>query len=182
MIELLFLVQTVTTAALALVTIKLRRELWPAIATAGPVDAGFWIRSIDVLVLKTPQFETAKTVIKVRWLLTEELYLRRRFRVYDVAMHPSTRRHYTRWKAWLNGDSRYRCLVDRPRLLARLYNKAIDVFCFDREEERKFREKVQKYLSTPTKYRKRRHKRWRKPRPRRERATLYDLVEKFENK
>jgi hypothetical protein len=65
--------------------------------------------------------------------------------------------------------------------LARLYSKALDVVCFDKEEEeRKFREEVQKYLSKPTKYRKRRYKRWRKPRPKQERATLYDLVEKFE--
>ena len=42
----LLAVQAITTAALALVTIKLRRELFPMIATAGPVDAGFWLRSI----------------------------------------------------------------------------------------------------------------------------------------
>jgi hypothetical protein len=81
----------------------------------------------------------------------------------------------------MQGDTKYDCRVKKPRGLARLYSKAFDVVCFDREEEeRKFREEVQKYLSTPTKYRKRRYKRWRKPRPRRERATLYDLVEKFE--
>jgi hypothetical protein len=154
-IELLLLVQAITTAALAAVVIKLRRELWPMVAAAGPVDAGFWIRSIDVLTLAAPQFETAKTVIKVRWLFTEELFLRRRFRVYDIAMEPGSRHHYKMWKAWMSGDNRYECEVQKPRGLSKLYNKAIDVFCYDREEEeRKWREEVQKYLSLPTKYRK----------------------------
>jgi len=181
MIELLLAVQAVATAALAFFIIKLRRELWPMTAAAGPVDAGFWIRSVDVLVLVAPQFEVSKTVIKIRWLLSEELFLKYSLRIYDVAMRPGSRYYYNMWKAWLNGDNRYRCVVKRPRGLARLYNKAIEVLCYDREEEeRKWREEVQKYLSTPTKYRKRRYKRWRKPRPRRERATLYDLVEKFE--
>jgi len=180
MIELLA-VQAITTAALAAVVIKLRRELYPMIATAGPAYASFWIRSVDVLVLAGPQFEVAKIVIRVRWTLTEELFLIHKLRVYDVAMDPSGRHFYKEWKAWMQGDTKYDCRVKKPRGLARLYSKAFDVFCFDREEEeRKFREEVQKYLSTPTKYRKRRYKRWRKPRPRRERATLYDLVEKFE--
>jgi hypothetical protein len=134
MIELLLLVQAITTAALAAVVIKLRRELWPMIATAGPVDAGFWIRSIDVMALEAPQFETAKTVIRIRWAFTEELFLRRRFRVYDVAM--SSRSFCRKWKAWMNGDDRYRCLVEKPRGLTRLYNKAIKVVCFDMENER----------------------------------------------
>jgi len=135
MIELLA-IQAITTAALAAVVIKLRRELWPAVATAGPVDAGFWIRSVDVLVLAAPQFEAAKTVLRVRWLLTEELFLIHSLRVYDVAMYPSDRSFYKRWKAWLSGDNRYRCLVEKPRGLSRLYNKAIDVVCYDMENER----------------------------------------------
>jgi hypothetical protein len=179
MIELLA-VQAVTTLALAFLVIKLRRELWPMIATAGQPYSSFWVRSVDVLVLVAPQFETAKTVIRIRKLFTEELYLRYRFRVYDVAMDPSGRYFYKEWREWMQGSSKYDCRVKKPRGLSRLYSRAFDVVCFDREEERKFREEVQKYLSTPTKYRKRRHKRWRKPRPRRERATLYDLVEKFE--
>jgi hypothetical protein len=135
MIELLA-VQAITTAALAFFVIKLRRELWPMLATAGPEDVGFWIRSVDVMVLTAPQFEAAKTVFKVRWLLTEELFLIHSFRVYDVAMRPSGRNFYKRWKAWLSGDDRYRCVVDKPRLLARLYTKAIDVVCYDMENER----------------------------------------------
>jgi hypothetical protein len=155
MIEPLLLVQAITTAALAFFVIKLRRELWPMVTAAGPEDAGFWIRSIDVLTLAAPQFETAKTVIRVRWAFTEELFLRRRFRVYDIAMRPGSRYFYKRWKAWLSGDRRYRCEVEKPRGLARLYNKALDVVCFNIEEkERKWREEVQKYLSLPTKYRK----------------------------
>ena len=134
MIELLA-VQAVTTLALAAVVILLRRQLYPMIATAGQPYASFWIRSVDVLVLAAPQFETAKTVIRIRKLFTEELYLRYRFRVYDVAMLPGTRHHYVRWKAWLNGDDRYRCEVEKPRGLARLYTKAIDVFCKEKKEE-----------------------------------------------
>jgi hypothetical protein len=42
----------------------------------------------DVLVLAAPQFEVSKTVIKIRWLTSEELFLRHSFRVYDVAMDP----------------------------------------------------------------------------------------------
>jgi hypothetical protein len=180
MIELL-LAQSAATAVLAFFIIMLRRELYPLVATAGPVESGFWIRSVDVLVLAAPQFEVSKTVIRLRWLTSEELFMRHRFRVYDVAMHPSSQVFYKKWKAWLSGDKRYDCWVEKPRFLARLYSKALDVVCFDKEEEeRKFREEVQKYLSKPTKYRKRRYKRWRKPRPKQERATLYDLVEKFE--
>jgi hypothetical protein len=61
------------------------------IATAGPADEvltplmRFWVRSIDVLVVEAPQFEVAKTVIRVRWLFSEELYLIHSLRVYDVA-------------------------------------------------------------------------------------------------
>ncbi len=141
MIELLA-VQAITTLALAAVVIKLRRELWPMTATAGPADEvltplmRLWIRSVEVLALAAPQFEAAKTVIRVRWLLSEELYLRYRFRVYDVAMRPTCRGFYREWKAWLNGDDRYRCLVDKPRGLARLYSKAIDVVCYDMQNER----------------------------------------------
>jgi hypothetical protein len=135
MIELLA-VQAITTAALAFFVIKLRRELYPMIATAGPVDAGFWIRSIDVLVLAAPQFEVSKTVIKARWLFSEELFLKHSLRVYDVAMRPGSRSFYRKWRAWLSGNDRYRCLEKKPRGLARLYSKAIDVVCYDMENER----------------------------------------------
>jgi len=172
MIELL-VVQAITNLALAFLVIKLRRELWPMIATAGQPYASFWIRSVDVLVLAAPQFEAAKSVIRVRKLFTEELYLRYRFRVYDVAMHPSSRVFYKEWRAWLSGDDRYRCEVEKPRGLARLYTKAIDVFCKEKEPPKEV-------VIAPSRWRKRRYKRWTKPRPRRERATLYDLVEKFE--
>jgi len=172
MIELLA-VQAVTTLALAAVVILLRRQLYPMIATAGPVDAGFWIRSINVLVVKTPQLEAAKTAIRVRLLFTEELHLTHSLRIYDVAMDPSGRYFYKEWKAWMQGDDRYRCEVEKPRGLARLYTKAIDVFCKEKEPPKEV-------VILPSRWRKRRYKRWRKPRPRRERATLYDLVEKFE--
>jgi hypothetical protein len=155
MIELLA-VQAITTAALAFFVIKLRRELWPMITAAQPmVQGGFWLRSVDVLVLDAPQFEMAKVVTKVRWLFTEELFLRRRFRVYDVAMDPLRRHHYARWKAWMSGDSRYVCEVEKPRGLARLYNRAIDVFCKEKKEE-KPQEEV---LILPSKVRKRMYKR-----------------------
>jgi hypothetical protein len=178
MIELL-LVQAVTTLALAAVVIKLRKELYPMIAGADPVgssaDAGFWIRSINVLLVEVPQFEAAKTVIRVRWLFSEELYLIHSLRVYDVAMRPSSRVFYKEWRAWMQGDDRYECKVKKPRGLARLYTKAIDVFCREVKKEEK-----KEVVILPSRWRKRRYKRWRKPRPRRERATLYDLVEKFE--
>jgi len=159
MIELL-LVQAVTTLALAFFVIKLRRELWPMIATAGQPYASFWIRSVDVLVLAAPQFEAAKTVIRVRWLFTEELSLRYRFRVYDVAMHPSRRHHYVRWKAWLNGNDRYRCEVEKPRGLSRIYTKAIDVFCREVKKDEK-----KEVVILPSRWRKRRYRRWTKPEP-----------------
>jgi hypothetical protein len=142
MFELLLLVQAITTAALAFFVIILRRELYPATATAGPTDAlltplmRLWIRSVNVLVVETPQFETSKTVIKIRRLTSEELFLKYELRVYDVPMDPTSRGFYKRWKAWLSGDDRYRCLVEKPRGLARLYNKAIDVVCYDMENER----------------------------------------------
>jgi len=135
MIELLA-VQAITTAALAFFVIKLRRELWPAIATAGPENLGFWIRSVDVMVLAAPQFEVSKTVIRVRWLLSEELFLIHSLRFYNVAIRPSNRGFYKQWKAWLSGDSRYRCVVEKPRGLARIYSKAIEVVCYDMEDER----------------------------------------------
>jgi hypothetical protein len=131
MIELL-LIQAITTAALAIFVIKLRRELYPMVATAGPWHAGFWVRSIDVLVLAAPQFEAAKTVLRVRWLLEEELFLIYRFRVYYVAMHPHSHHNYKNWK---KGDDRYRCLAEEPRGLSKLYNKAIEVICLDMESE-----------------------------------------------
>jgi hypothetical protein len=159
MIELLA-VQAITTAALAFFVIKLRRELYPMIATAGQPYASFWIRSVDVLVLAAPQFEAAKTVIRVRWLFTEELSLRYRFRVYDVAMHPSRRHHYVRWKAWLNGNDRYRCEVEKPRGLSRIYTKAIDVFCREVKKDEK-----KEVVILPSRWRKRRYRRWTKPEP-----------------
>jgi hypothetical protein len=172
MIELLLAAQTVATAALAALVIKLRRELYPAIATAGPSDElltplmRLWIRSINVLVLAAPQFEVSKTVIRIRHLFSEELHLKYSIRVYDVAMRPTSRRFYKEWKEWLSGSRRYDCWVEKPRWFAKIYNKAIDVVCFDREKkERKFREELQKYLSMPTKYRKKYRKNpmlWRK--------------------
>ena len=137
MIELLLLVQAITTAALAFYVVTLRRELYPALATAGPVeDVGFWIRSADVLVLVTPQFEASKTAIRLRWLTREELFLRHRFIVYDVPMHYTSRRFYKQWREWMQGSTKYDCWVKKPRGLARLYNKAIDVVCFKKEEEK----------------------------------------------
>jgi hypothetical protein len=135
MIELLLLVQTITTAVLAALVVKLRRELYPTFATAGSVDVGFWIRGSNVLIVAGPQFEVSKTVIRTRWLTSEELFLKYSIRVYDVAMKP-TRTFYKEWKAWLGGDRRYDCRVKKPRGLARLYSKAIDVVCFEREEEK----------------------------------------------
>jgi len=88
MIELLA-VQAITTAALAFFVIKLRRELWPAVAVAGPQNLGFWIRSVDVMALSGPQFDVDKIVVRVRWTLTEELFLIHKLRIYDVAMDPS---------------------------------------------------------------------------------------------
>jgi len=150
MIELL-LVQAVTTAALAFFVIKLRRELYPMIATAGQPYASFWVRSVDVLVVEAPQFEAAKTVIRVRWLFTEELYLIHSLRVYDVAMHPLRRHHYVRWKAWMSGDDRYVCEVERPRGLSRIYSKAIDVFCKEKKPPKEV-------VILPSRWRKRRYK------------------------
>jgi hypothetical protein len=135
MIELLA-VQAITTAALAAVIIELRRELFPMIATAGQENLGFWIRSVDVLAVETPQFEVSKTVVRIRWQLTEELFLIHRLRFYNVAIRPSNRGFYQQWKAWLNGDSRYRCVVEKPRRLARIYSKAIEVVCYDMENEK----------------------------------------------
>jgi hypothetical protein len=174
MIELLA-VQAITNLALAFFVIKLRRELWPMFTVAKSGEIGFWARSADVLGVMMPQFEVAKVVIKVRWLFSEEIHMTYSFRVYDVAMHPYRRHHYVRWKAWLSGDDRYRCEVERPRGLARLYTKAIDVFCREVKKDEK-----KEVVILPSRWRKRRYKRWRKPRPRRERVTLYDHVEKFE--
>jgi len=151
MIELLA-VQAITTAALAAVVIKLRRELWPAVAVAGPQNLGFWIRSVDVMALSGPQFDVDKIVVRVRWTLTEELFLIHKLRIYDVAIHPYRRHHYVRWKAWMQGDDRYECEVEKPRGLARLYNKAIDVFCKEKEPPKEV-------IILPSKVRKRRYKR-----------------------
>ncbi len=166
MIELLLAVQTIATAALAVFVIILRRELYPAIATAGPADQVLtpllrvFIRSMNVLVVETPQFEVSFTVTRVRWLLSEELFLKYSIRVYDVAMYPVYRHHYVRWKAWLNGDDRYVCEVERPRGLARIYSKAIDIFCKEKKEE-----PPKEAMRLPSWVRKRRYKRWRKPEP-----------------
>jgi len=151
MIELLA-VQAITTAALAFFVIKLRRELWPAVAVAGPQNLGFWIRSVDVMALSGPQFDVDKIVVRVRWTLTEELFLIHKLRIYDVAIHPYRRHHYVRWKAWMQGDDRYECEVEKPRGLARLYNKAIDVFCKEKEPPKEV-------IILPSKVRKRRYKR-----------------------
>jgi hypothetical protein len=158
MIELLFAVQAITTAALAFFVIKLRRELYPMLATAGRPYSSFWIRSIDVLVLATPQFEAAKTVTRIRWAFSEELLLTYSLRTYEVAMYPGFRHHYARWKAWLKGDKRYDCEVQKPRGLSRLYNKAIDIFCKEKEEEEK-----KEVVILPSRLRKRRYKRLAKP-------------------
>jgi len=155
MIELLA-VQAITNLALAFFVIKLRRELYPMVAAAGQPYASFWIRSVDVLVVEAPQFEAAKTVIRVRWLFSEELHLTYSFRVYDVAMHPYRRHHYVRWRAWMQGDDRYRCEVEKPRGLARIYTKAIDVFCKEKEPPKEV-------VILPSRWRKRRYKRWTKP-------------------
>ncbi len=136
MIELL-LVQTIATLALAVFVIILRRELYPMIATAGQPYTSFWIRSIDVLVLAAPQFEVAKTVIRIRWAFTEELFLRYSIRVYDVAMRPTSRSFYKEWKEWKSGSRRYDCRVKKPRWFARIYSKAIEIVCFKKEEEKR---------------------------------------------
>jgi hypothetical protein len=91
-------------------------------------------------------------VVRVRWLLTEELFLIHRLRVYDVAMHPSSQHHYARWKAWMQGDTKYDCRVKKPRGLSKLYNKAIDVFCKEKEPPKEV-------MILPSKVRKRRYKR-----------------------
>jgi hypothetical protein len=153
MIELLA-IQAITTAALAAVVIKLRRELWPAVATAGPQNLGFWIRSVDVMALGAPQFDVDKIVVRMRWTLTEELFLIHKLRIYDVAMYPSVRHHYVRWKAWTQGDTKYDCRVKKPRGLSKLYNKAVDVFCKEKKEE-----PPKEVIILPSKVRKRRYKR-----------------------
>jgi len=151
MIELL-LVQTITNLALAAVVIKLRRELWPMIAGAGPVSAGFWLRSVDVLAVQAPQFDVAKTVIKVRWLFSEELHLTYKFRVYDIAMDPVSRLFYKEWREWVGGSTKYDCRVKKPRGLSRLYSKAIDVFCKEKKPPKEV-------VILPSRWRKRRYKR-----------------------
>jgi hypothetical protein len=157
MIELL-LIQTITNLALAAVVIKLRRELYPMIATAGQPYASFWVRSVDVLVLKVPQFEAAKTVIRVRWLFTEELHLTHSLRIYDVAMDPLGRYFYKEWREWMQGNSKYDCRVKKPRGLSRLYTKAIDVFCKEKKPPKEV-------VILPSRWRKRRYKRLTKPEP-----------------
>ncbi len=159
MIELLA-VQAITTLALAFFVIKLRRELWPMFTVAKSGEIGFWVRSADVLGVVMPQFEAAKVVIRVRWLFSEEIHMSYSFRVYDVAIHPYRRHHYARWKAWMQGDDRYVCKVEKPRGLARLYTKAIDVFCKEKKEE-----PPKEAVILPSRVRKRRYKRWRKPEP-----------------
>ncbi len=169
MIELLA-VQAVTTAALAFFVIKLRRELYPAIATAGPADQVLTplLRSlmrIDVLVVDAPQFEASRTVIKMRWAFSEELFLIHSLRVYDVAMYPSGRHFYKEWREWMQGSRKYDCWVEKPRGLARLYSKAIDVFCKEKKEE-----PPKEVMILPSWVRKRRYKRYRR------RSTLYNQL------
>jgi hypothetical protein len=144
--------------ALAAVVIKLRRELWPMIAGAGSEDVGFWVRSSSVLLVETPLLKAAKTAIRIRWLFSEELHLIHRLRVYDVAMRPSSRVFYREWRAWMQGDDRYRCEVEKPRGLSKLYTKAIDVFCKEKEPPKEV-------VILPSRWRKRRYKRWTKPEP-----------------
>jgi len=151
MIELLA-AQTITNLALAAVVIKLRRELWPMIAGVGPVSAGFWLRSVDVLAVQAPQFDVAKTVIKVRWLFSEELHLTYKFRVYDIAMDPVSRLFYKEWREWVGGSTKYDCRVKKPRGLSRLYSKAIDVFCKEKKPPKEV-------VILPSRWRKRRYKR-----------------------
>jgi hypothetical protein len=148
MIELLLATQAITTAALAVLVIKLRRELYPMFTTAGPADdvltplARLWIRSVNVLVVETPQFEVSKTVIRTRWAFTEELLLRYGFRVYDIAIAPTYRDFYKEWKEWKSGSRRYDCRVRKPRWFAKIYNKAIEIVCFKKEEEKRPREVI----------------------------------------
>jgi hypothetical protein len=104
------------------------------------------------MVLAAPQFEVSKTVVRIRWLLSEELLLIHRLRFYDVAMLPGARHHYVRWKAWMQGDDRYKCEVEKPRGLSKLYNKAIDVFCKEKEPPKEV-------VILPSRWRKRRYKR-----------------------
>jgi len=152
----LLIVQTITTLALAAFVIKLRRELWPMIAGAGSEEIGFWVRSSSVLLIITPQIRAAKTVIKVRWLFTEEIHLIHSLEISDVAMEPTSRVFYTMWKEWMMGSDKYRCKVEKPRGLARLYTKAIDVVCFEQKDAE---QKEVKWVPMPTKYRKRRRRR-----------------------
>jgi len=77
-----------------------------------------------------------------------------------VAMHPHRRHHYVRWRAWMQGDDRYKCEVEKPRGLSRIYSKAIDVFCREVKKDEK-----KEVLILPSKVRKRRYKRWTKPVP-----------------
>jgi hypothetical protein len=93
-------------------------------------------------VVETPQFEVFKTVTRIRRATSEELHLRYGIKVYDVAMDPTSRSFYKEWKAWLSGDRRYDCRVKKPRWFAKIYTKAIDVFCKEREEERRPREVI----------------------------------------
>jgi hypothetical protein len=98
-----------------------------------------------------PLLMVAKSVTRVRWLFSEELHLTYRLRVYDVAMRPSSRVFYKEWKAWMQGDDRYKCEVEKPRGLSRLYNKAIDVFCKEKEPPKEV-------VILPSRWRKRRYK------------------------
>jgi len=123
-------------------------------------EVGFWVRTVDVLGVVMPQFEVSKVVIKVRWLFSEELHLTHSLRIYDVAMDSSSRYFYKEWRAWLNGDDRYRCEVEKPRGLARIYTKAIDVYCRKVKKDEK-----KEVVILPSRWRKRRYKRWTKPEP-----------------
>ena len=60
----------------------------------------------------------------------------------------------------MNGDDRYRCEVKMPRGLSRIYSKAIDVFCREVKKDEK-----REVVILPSRWRKRRYKRWTKPEP-----------------
>jgi len=132
MIELLA-IQTATTLALAVAVFKLRRELWPLMATAGrPVDKEF--ATHDVLIIRTPQFEIAKDVGRFRYVTKDELWLRLTVKIYYEPIDPYSRMYYTEWREWLRGGPKYCCKVKRPRGLERLYSKAVEIVCFEREQ------------------------------------------------
>jgi hypothetical protein len=144
MIELL-LVQTITTAVLAALVIKLRRELYPMLATAGSADDVLTplMRQLmrhNALIVKSPQLLVSRSIIRMRQTTSEELFLRYRVRVYNTPIDPGYRYFYKEWKEWKSGSNKYDCRVKEPRGLARLYNKAIKIICTEKKEEKRPRE------------------------------------------